>query len=260
MWWMALVFAGLVWAESDLPRGKHSAMPDFVHPEKKRQLKSAEKPHMISEIASAKCLTAVSDKNMDQVLGQWNIDINEDAKNSEKLVLAKMVKTLGESVGKTQDDESWIEWTMLRVSAVLPVRSDGGCLPGKQTVIDTRPAILFARSCPADSAQGAMRIPLSGATMVHEFGHVVANRADLYPEYDTAVSEACEVSTYCVQSSAGIRHSNRHEEFAEVFAAYVFVPNRLRAECPEAFRFMKQRVFVKGDPICAMPKGKGRVQ
>lgn len=204
-----------------------------------QQLARYSRPHMISEVADLSCLgPAKGVSGAIRALGQTSAQ--------EKASAEKVIRNLRLAMGANARLLSNVGFSFVNV---LPLRSDGGCLPGHQYADGGR-TLTFARRCPANSRQGAMRLPTDQATIVHELGHLVANRGGLYPQYNASVRRACRVSGYCTHSSAGRVHRSRNEEFAEVFAAYMVAPLRLESECPAAYKFMKERVFLGQAVAC----------
>ncbi len=195
--------------------------------------RSREKPHMISEVADLSCLDPKPEaRGIVRFMGQTNL--------AEKNAAEKVVNNLRFILGRNADLLKDVGFSFVQT---LPLRRDGGCLPGHQYADGGR-TLTFARRCPANSRQGAMQLPTDKATITHELGHLVANRGGFYPKYNRAVPGACRISGYCTHSSAGNAHRNRNEEFAEVFAAFVVAPARLKAACPSAYRFMKTQVYL----------------
>ena len=98
------------------------------------------------------------------------------------------------------------------------------CLPSSQA----RGYVEIGRHCPAGSGMEYNFIKDSGAgLLVHEIGHHVGNAGKGYIGYPGG----CHITGYCTHSSAGQPHSYNqqlHEEFAEVFAAYVLNPGLIR--------------------------------
>jgi hypothetical protein len=82
---------------------------------------------------------------------------------------------------------------------------------------------------------------LNVAQLVHEYGHYVGNKG-LYDKYKKSVrGEKCIVSEYS--------KTNFHERFAELFAAFVTVPNLIienQKSCANTWNFMIQ-VFGRGE-------------
>lgn len=73
------------------------------------------------------------------------------------------------------------------------------------------------------------------ALIAHELGHQVGNGGGFQSGYEAAVPSSCRLTTY-----AG---SNRREEFAEVFAAYVTNPSIFQGKgqnCEKAFKFLTE--------------------
>lgn len=124
-------------------------------------------------------------------------------------------------------------------------RTDGGCLPASQM----SGAVEIARRCAPGARVQENNIIGSYGTglLVHEIGHYVGNRGG-YRGYPGG----CRISQYCTHSMSGRPHSahqQKREEFAEVFAAYVLQPDRLRQHpgCQAAYQHMR-RMFGGQEP------------
>ena len=93
------------------------------------------------------------------------------------------------------------------------------------------------------SRNGARDYGNNVAQIVHELGHFVGNNG-IYDEYSDAIDgKYCNVSSYSM--------SNLHEQFAEIFAAFVTRPsvikNNKSVGCQRAYRFMQEKLFAKGE-------------
>ncbi|HRK07643.1 MAG TPA: hypothetical protein PLZ57_07715 [Pseudobdellovibrionaceae bacterium] len=124
-------------------------------------------------------------------------------------------------------------------------RTDGGCLPASQM----SGAVEIARRCAPGARVQENNIIGSYGTglLVHEIGHYVGNRGG-YRGYPGG----CRISQYCTHSMSGRPHSahqQKREEFAEVFAAYVLQPDRLRRHpgCQAAYQHLR-RMFGGQEP------------
>lgn len=124
-------------------------------------------------------------------------------------------------------------------------RTDGGCLPASQMT----GAVEIARRCAPGARVQENNIVGSYGTglLIHEIGHYVGNRGG-YRGYPGG----CRISQYCTHSMSGRAHSahqQKREEFAEVFAAYVLQPDRLRQHpgCQAAYQHMR-RMFGGQEP------------
>ena len=133
-------------------------------------------------------------------------------------------------------------------------RRDGGCLPASQL----SGAVEIARRCaPGARVQENNIIGNFGTGLLaHEIGHYVGNRGG-YNGYPVG----CHISQYTTHTLSGRRHApgtQRNEEFAEVFAAYVLQPERLRQYpgCQAAFNHMR-RMFGGRDPGNDCGSGQG---
>lgn len=126
-----------------------------------------------------------------------------------------------------------------------------GCVPAAQT----KGYVEVGRRCPPGYGTYNFIGDTGVGLLIHEIGHHVGNRGG-YNGYPVG----CHISGYCTHTSAGNTHSantQRNEEFAEVFAAYVLQPNLLRKTngCANAYRHM--RSLFGGPPpgpTCRTPK------
>lgn len=188
------------------------------------------KPQTVAEIADLSCLLPAA--SAIRALGATT--------SAEKSAAAKVVGNLRLVMG---GNARLLDNVGFQFVSQLPLRKDGGCLPGHQYADGGR-TLTFARRCPANSRQGALKLPTDQATIVHELGHLVANRGQFYARYNRAVPARCKISGYCTRSSGGHAHSHRNEEFAEAFSAFLLAPARLKAQCPAAYVFMKEQVYL----------------
>jgi hypothetical protein len=82
------------------------------------------------------------------------------------------------------------------------------------------------------------------AQLVHELGHLIGNRGGYEDYQDFVGSNYCTVSAYS--------DHNDHEQFAEVFAAFVTRPELIRknhsSACQKAFKFFSTQIFAKAGP------------
>lgn len=209
---------------------------------------------MIAEVGDDSCLPEVAEADAKGILDRYKIYVNDDLNTKELVATARSVTQLGAMLGLRKNGRSWLDFTSVKYVDELPVRSDGGCMPGIQTLEDGVPTITFARRCPKKSMQGKMKLPIYEGTIVHEYGHVVANKGGFYPKYNAAVKEKCKISGYCSGSMAGRKHKNRNEEFAEVFAAYVVAPEELKEKCPSSYEYLAKHLFAGSDSICGKKK------
>lgn len=94
------------------------------------------------------------------------------------------------------------------------------------------------------------------AVFTHELGHVVGNRTNsagqrYYDLYNRAVKNSCHFSKY---SKVSHGYGKRNEEFAEVFAAYLLVPELLLSfgpECRQAYDFFRSTLFTGQTVSCS---------
>lgn len=87
--------------------------------------------------------------------------------------------------------------------------------------------------------------------LMHELGHKVGN-AGSYDDYrDYVGRNKCGITTYAKKKT--------NEEFAEVFAAFVTWPDKLKETCPRSFRFFSQRLFPKSESKTATCDGAGEL-
>lgn len=196
------------------------------------------KPHMIAEVGKTSCLDKASSPK--SLLKSLNVKVSTKKRN--ELI---QVASVGETIAR-MTNEAHARWAManLKVKYHQKLRpsSGGGCLPAHQLI---RNEIHMARQCPS-----GYKIPYVHGIFVHELGHFVANKHGLYGVYKKLVTKRCKLSGYMHQNSAGKKHTKINEEFAEVFAAYLTYPRKLRKRCPKSFSFMKEKVFLGSKSPC----------
>ncbi len=83
------------------------------------------------------------------------------------------------------------------------------------------------------------------AQLVHELGHYIGNNGGYTAYYDAVDGHYCKVSTYS--------DDNFHEQYAEVFAAFVTRPALIKRNhstaCKKAFKFFSEVVFPDSEPL-----------
>lgn len=193
--------------------------------------------HMIAEVGNTSCFPRLATSRSVRAL---NIDLR-NSNMGERGFMNRFAAGLIDIAGQDQARRLVGD---LRVvyHDVLRLRNDGNCLPGHQL---TPGEVNMGRRCPDGS-----RVPMSEGILVHEIGHYVANRGGWYPRYERAVTRRCQVSRYCTHTQAGRAINHRREEFAEVFAAFLLSTDRLKAECPESYQFMKTQMFNNSNHHC----------
>ena len=70
-------------------------------------------------------------------------------------------------------------------------------------------------------------------TLIHEFGHVLANKLDESTEWTSLPRKL--ISQYAA--------TNAKEDFAESFAAYRMAPRKLKQVSPERYEFLRKKLF-----------------
>lgn len=103
-------------------------------------------------------------------------------------------------------------------------------------------------------ASGEIRVNRNGiknygentAQLVHELGHLIGNRGGYEAYHDfMGPHHYCRVSSYS--------DDNLHEQFAEVFAAFVTRPDLIKRnpspDCRKAFQFFAKQVFANAGPV-----------
>ena len=118
---------------------------------------------------------------------------------------------------------------------------------------------IAARHCENKTVYISPDYAKNATMLAHELGHQVG--ATYYTQYSKFVG-----STQCAFSGYATRDNGlgaRHEEFAEVFAAYVMNANLLLKysdSCRRAYQFMHEVVFKGGpEPPCVKPQADVKV-
>lgn len=211
--------------------------------------KRAVTDHIVAGFGNIECLADGKQSDIDNL----NIDL-KGAKRSEKRFVRDIVSSIRDLAGE-QQSKVLIGKMKIKFENYLRMRSDGNCLPGNFG-LTTRGTIDLARRCHPKSAQKNLKFDgdhLRGS-LIHEIGHVVGNRRyqgkSFYDHYSNNVKRVCKVSTYTTQSMAGNKHPNRNEEFAEVWAAYIYATDRLKRKCRKAYNFMRETVFSNASHSC----------
>lgn len=211
----------------------------------------ASKPNMVAEVGDLKCL---SKKRGDHdVIARSGITL-KGANREEKKIVAQVVHTIIEMTNEQQANHLLSNLKVVFTDR-LRERTDGGCLPAHQLI---RNQIHMARYCLTSSGNN-WEIPHKEGIFIHELGHFLANKHNLYPRYNQAVPKrkACKLSNYMTKTIAGRRHRNRNEEFAEVVSAYFIYPKALKRQCEKSFDFIKDRLFLGTPPECTKKSGGG---
>jgi hypothetical protein len=196
-------------------------------------------------VANLSCLSGTDDRELMQRMG---VSLTSSAQENETEMVARMVSSVvdvaGEEVGR-----NLLSGLSVNFVPHLRLRRNpaGLCLPGHYR-LDNSPHLNLARRCHPDAVdREGNRINQTQdssdehltALLYHEVGHHVGSRSNgrgsLRSAYQQQVRTRCQISHYCSSS-----HS---EEFAEVFAAFMYATDRLKAQCPEAYSFMKNSVF-----------------
>lgn len=196
------------------------------------------KPHMIAEVGKLSCLDrAKSPKSLIKEMGITT----SGTKRSELKVVANTAETISKM---TNDAQTKRIMSGLKVffKKTLGNNSSGGCLPAHQLIPRQ---IHMGRTCP-----NGYKIPNVEGIFVHELGHFVANKLGLYPKYRTQVKKRCKISKYMYQTRTGRKHKSINEEFAEVFAAYLIYPKKLKRKCPQSYEFMRKKLFLGSEAAC----------
>ncbi len=205
-------------------------------------LNSHAKIGMIAEVGNLACLS----DNKGKMTAQVGVRL-KGANAKEKNLVEKVVQTIIELTNE-QQAERLLSGLTINFEDVLRQSTTGGCLPAHQLV---RNQIFMARYCKRKNGTH-FDIPKKEGILIHEIGHFVANKRGFYPQYNEAVSQwrKCKISRYMVQSSSGQKHSNRNEEFAEVFAAYLIYPKELKRKCKKSYNFLKDALFLGQHQSC----------
>lgn len=196
------------------------------------------KTHMIAEVGSIKCLKKTRETRA--VLNSLDIT-TKGATTQEKDLLANVANTIEELTNQA-GAQRILGGLKVVFKDVLGDRTDGGCLPAHQLI---RHQIHMGRKC-----SNGYKIPYTEGILIHEMGHFVANKNGLYGRYNREVNRKCKLTNYMLKSRAGKKHSNRNEEFAEVFAAYLLYGKKLRRKCKKSYNFMRDHVFMGSESAC----------
>lgn len=87
--------------------------------------------------------------------------------------------------------------------------------------------------------------------LMHELGHKVGNTG-AYGQYRRYVGKyRCQITNYC-------KHKH-NEEFAEAFAAYITMPDKLKTSCPRAFKYFSRKLFPESEGRVASCDGAGEI-
>jgi hypothetical protein len=192
---------------------------------------------MISDVSNMSCLARQGSSQHTKTLQITH----KGLKRAEKRIIDNLSASLIHSFGEATAKRLFGGVRIIYQNSMKT--SNGGCLPGHQLVPGE---VRMARRCP-----NGYQFPNGDAILVHELGHFVANKLNLYPQYNNKVPRRCRVSRYTTHMSSGAAISHRREEFAEVFAAYLTATDRLRSACPDAYHFMKRDVFNNSNYDCA---------
>ncbi len=193
--------------------------------------KSFKDTHMVASVANTDCLTKEG-RSFKAAPPSFK---STGANRGESKRVEALIKGISQASGSMAN--RLLGNVDVRFYEDLGNRSDSkNCIPAHQL----NGYISVSRSC-----AGQFGDDMVDALVVHEVGHYAANRAGLYAKYNDAVPKRkqCKLSGYCTKSQSGRKHSNRNEEFAEVFSAYLVATERLKSMCPESYKFMKEEVF-----------------
>lgn len=193
---------------------------------------AAGKVHMVAQMANMSCLQESASTN--KVIEYSGMKL-KGANHAEKKLVAKVYATV-EDLTNQQQAERILGGLTIVFQDHLGNRTDGACLPAHQM---KRNHIYMARKCP-----NGTKIPYREGILVHEIGHFVANKLGLYGKYDSAVGKKCKMTSYMYKSSTGRTHSNRREEFAEVFAGFLVAPKKLKKSCRKQYNYIKDQLFL----------------
>ncbi len=191
------------------------------------------KPATVSEVSSRACLRPVSGNAADVRISTSGVKFS-GGNQTHKDVVASALSTVSiQSEGRL--DSVFKGLSVNIVSSVSQSARAAGS--ATRNVVQLK----------ADELLVSRNKAVGEATVVHELGHVLSRRKNLQPAYDSQVDD-CNLTTYCTHTPArngapGPAHGHRREEFAEVFAAYIFHSDALKSQCPSAYNFMKAKVF-----------------
>lgn len=200
------------------------------------------KPHMVAEVGDLSCLS--SKKSNSDIITRVGVTLN-GAEEEDREVVIQTINTIVDMTNE-QQAERLLSGLTIYIKDVLGKTSVGSCLPAHQLV---RNEIHLGRYCVSKKGK-RLDIPGRKIIMVHELAHFIANKRGYYPKYNKAVRRKCKLTNYMTKMSNGKKLSNRNEEFAEVFAAYLTYGKKLRRRCRKAYNWMKDTLFLGSEPKC----------
>ncbi|TNE94963.1 MAG: hypothetical protein EP326_16120, partial [Deltaproteobacteria bacterium] len=189
-------------------------------------LRSEAKPHMVAEVGRLSCLEKTTPSS--KFFSDLSITLS-NANKTEQSFIADTFETIIRMTNQ-QQAERLLSGLKIKIQNTLGDRSSGGCLPAHQLV---RNEIHLARKC-----EKIGEIPFREGIFVHELGHFIANKLNLYNKYQNEVLKRCKLTNYMSKSRAGKKHKNRNEEFAEIFAAYLLYGKELKSKCKHSYEFI----------------------
>jgi hypothetical protein len=193
-------------------------------------LANAKPPHALYSFkgsADSKCVPKVS--NPAGVLSRNGIGTRGNASAAEKQVLANGIGKIQQLLRGRPLPGSW------RTTYNYISRPNH---KGRYTWNQGIAAINVRRPSGGSAGQNETRV-------IHELGHKVGN-AGQYGRYKAFVGRRkCGITPYCLTH----KQTDRNEEFADSFAAFVTRPAQLKAVCPEAYAFFSTKVFPGSNAI-----------
>lgn len=208
-------------------------------------------------VANLSCLASGGNALLTDAMG---VSTTASAKDNEKAIVDQLVASVVDVAGE-ENGKHMLRGLSVNIVPHLRLRRNpaGRCLPGHYR-LDGSPHLNIARRCHPDAVDGeGNKINQTEdyddryitSLLYHEVGHHVGLKRPNYAGprstfrdfYRSRVTERCEISHYC-----GTSHS---EEFAEVFAAFMYATDRLKEKCPKSYEFMRDMVF-------QMPEGSER--
>jgi hypothetical protein len=211
--------------------------------------KKAVSENVVAGFGNTSCLVNGNTKDLNSL----SVSVR-GANRKEKNFVTDIISTITDMAGEVQA-KILIQNMKINFKKYLRQRTDGHCLPGNFG-LTTRGAIDLARKCHPKSPEKNITFSTDHlrGSLIHEIGHVVGNRVfrgrTFYSLYNSQVKKVCKVSKYTTHSNAGNKHRNRNEEFAEVWASYIYATDRLKKKCRSSYNFMREVVFNGSSHTC----------
>ncbi|MGE0529540.1 MAG: hypothetical protein AB7G93_05460 [Bdellovibrionales bacterium] len=206
-------------------------------------------PKVAAQLARPECLTQTSPAEAQAALDKLGVTV-QGATQEEATIIGRTLATL-----LNRDNNRVIQ--LIKNKLVIRVNETMATPTGSQAVtpgtavggtsqnyeVNVNRSTLFANIGEGANSAANENKALAAATLAHEIGHSVLVDGGEQAKYDAVVETPCRISHYCTHTDGDphkATHANRQEEAAEAFAAFVFTPDRLKSECPSAYKFMTQ--------------------